>query len=85
MVSAVSNMWDRRGWTRITCQESDEHLSIMGSNARVFSSLTDPDGAFGSPVVFTEWGRDDSDEPILRNYRYPVDGSCEHYFYDDRR
>lgn len=83
-------MHDRHGWTRITCAERDEHLSIMGDHARVFSSLTDLSGEFGNPLVFTEWGRDDGDEPILKDFRYPPeDGSnsgpdaapCEHYFY----
>lgn len=83
-------MWDRRGWIRITCRERDEHMSIMGEHATPLSSLTDLDGIYGTPIVYTEWGRDDQDEPILRDYRWPPeDGSnsgpdarpCEHWFY----
>lgn len=81
-------MHDSRGWQRITCEERDEHLKLMGDHARVLSSLTDLYGEFGDPLIFTEWGRDDVDEPIFKEFRYPpLDGEgpdrapCEHWFW----
>jgi hypothetical protein len=84
----MSDMRTMTGWTRIPCMERDEHYDIAGEHLKPLSSLTDLDGEFGSPVVFTEWGRDDQDEPLLRDYRYPKQSDpgsdyrpCEHYFY----
>ena len=79
-------------WRRITCEERDEHIGIMGEHRRVFSSLTDISGEFGSPQIVTVWMRDDHEEPILKDVRWPnTDGSgagpdaapCEHYFAED--
>lgn len=80
------------GWLRITCYERDEHFALAKDTGGIepISGLTDPDGEYGTPLVFTEWARKDSDEPLLRDYRYPnEDGSgsgpdaapCKHYFY----
>jgi len=37
----------------------------------VFSSLTDPEGVYGRPQVYTAWGRRDDDTPLadIRDYR----------------
>jgi hypothetical protein len=78
-------------WQRISCEEYEEHLSIMGEAKRVYSSLTDLGGEFGQPVVETVWCRAETpDEPILKGVRhpgYPVGDAivpdrapCEHYF-----
>lgn len=77
-------------WLRITCEEFEEHLDIMGDHKRVYSSLTDISGTYGTPKVETVWCRDDADgEPLLKGIRWPnADGSgekpdaapCEHYF-----
>lgn len=79
------SMYDRRGWTRISCEERNEHYEIAGDDLRPISSLTDYAGEFGEPVVFTEWGRNDSDEPLLRDFLYPGPESdvkpCEHWFF----
>ena len=82
------SMWERQGWSRISCEERNEHYALAERTGGLspVSSLTDPDGNYGSPVIFTEWGRKDSDEPLLRDYRYPVVGApdsrpCVHYFY----
>jgi len=82
----VTDMRDKHGWTRITCAERDEHYKIAGDMLEAVSSLTDLDGIYGAPVVFTEWARKDQDEPLLRDYRYPRSGlsdakPCEHLFY----
>lgn len=78
-------------WQRISCDEYEEHLSIMGDAARVYSSLTDLSGEFGEPVIETVWCRAETpDEPLLKGVRHPgymTDDStpvadrlpCEHY------
>lgn len=82
------DMRDMRGWTRIPCNERDEHFEIAGDHLEPVSSLTDLDGEFGTPIAFTEWARDDQDEPLLRDYRWPDPKDpggylrpCEHYFF----
>lgn len=80
-------------WQRISCEEYEEHLSLMGDAKRVFSSRTDLSGEFGDPIIETVWCRAETpDEPILKGVRHPGypegDGSkpvpdrapCEHYF-----
>lgn len=75
-------MWSRAGWKRISCEERNEHYALAGSALEPVSSLTDLDGEFGTPVVFTEWARRDQDEPLLRDYRWPdSERECEHYFW----
>jgi len=70
------------GWTRISCEERNDHYALAGESLKPISSLTDLEGSFGTAIVFTEWGRDDQDEPLLRDYRWPNDDrSCEHWFY----
>lgn len=75
-------MHDLDGWQRVTCEVAEV---IKHANAvRVFSSLTDPDGLYGHPVIYTEWGipeMSDGDVPLLRDYQWPQDPSrsCEHY------
>lgn len=75
------SMWDLREWRPITCAERDDIARGPSATAScVLSSLTDLDGRFGEPLVYTEWG--DADErPVLRDYRWPKDDErdCEHY------
>lgn len=42
------------GWAELTCQE---YQDIIDSDlaAKVASSLTDPDGIYGSPLTYTLW------------------------------
>lgn len=83
----MADMRDMRGWQKISCTERDEHYQIAEQALEPVSSLTDPDGQFGTPIVFTEWARRDSDESLLRDYRWPAEGVsagariCEHYFF----
>lgn len=44
----------------------------------VFSSLTDPDGRYGRPQIYTCWGRRDDDAPLvdIRDYK-ASDGKTE--------
>ncbi len=69
-------MHDLNGWTPITCVQSDE----IRSGKRPRSSLTDPNGNYGTPVVYTEWADSTSEAPVLRDYRW-TDPSrdCQHY------
>ncbi|MAP63143.1 MAG: hypothetical protein CMH34_05245 [Microbacterium sp.] len=85
-------------WKRISCDEYEEHLALMGDAKRVYSGLTDLDGEFGTPIIETVWCRADApDEPLLKGVRHPsvrAEGDvapwpdrlpCEHYFIDDVR
>lgn len=70
----VSDMWDLDGWAEVSCHERD---GMQDDMLRPISSLTDPEGEFGSPIIFTEWGFND-DHPVIRDYRVPGEG-CTHY------
>lgn len=75
-------------WVKITCDEREQLVDKHGrsynafsreSGISVLSSCTDPDGDFGRPEIFTEWGFD-YDRPVLQDYLYPeTDKPCEHY------
>lgn len=70
------NMLDLSGWHKVGCRNSDD---LRARSLSVSSSLTDPDGQFGTPVVYTEWALAGG-TPILRDYRYPgSDIPCAHY------
>lgn len=69
------HMYDLTGWVKVECAASDDIRAV----ARVNSSLTDLDGQYGEPVVYTEWALSNG-IPILRDYRYPKsDRTCEHF------
>jgi hypothetical protein len=76
-------MYDLAGWQRVPCIIGD--LIRAHEQVTPASSLTDPDGIYGAPIVYTEWALRDSDEPVLREYRYPGgEGKpdrlpCDHY------
>lgn len=74
-------------WKGISCEESEEHLQLMGEARFVYSSLTDIGGTYGEPRIETIWARKDApDEPILKNVRHPDPNGgpdvsrCEHWF-----
>jgi hypothetical protein len=72
----TQDMYDLEGWREVTCEESD---TVRARNGGVYSSLTDKNGNYGPPVVFTEW-QDVDREPMLRDYRYDNDPmTCRHY------
>lgn len=72
-MSAGGNMHDLSGWEPITCAESD----TLRPDLAPLSSLTDPTGDYGAPVIYTEWGTDDG--PVLRDYRWPgAETVCAH-------
>lgn len=59
-------------WRKITCVERDVLLCRAGVDGwRVSASLTDLDGRFGVPEIFTEWSDRATGVPTLRDYRYP--------------
>ena len=76
-------------WTPITCQQREALVDQHGRYYNGFStesgigplaSRTDLDGEFGAPSVFTEWGWAATEQPLLRDYRWPdSDRACEHY------
>lgn len=69
------NMYDLDGWAPISCASSEE----LRADKTPVSSLTDPDGTHGTPIVYTEWATDDG-TPVLRDYRWPNSSrECEHY------
>lgn len=70
-----NSMYDFAGWREINCREADL-IRRQGAGLSVGSSLTDPDGQYGRPVVFTEWWW--GDEPVLRDRRTPGQG-CRHF------
>ena len=79
------DMDDLTGWQQVPCRVAD---LIRYGNAdrkwplKPFSSLTDPEGEFGRPIVYTEWGVEfpEGDAALLREYRWPKgERACEHY------
>lgn len=70
------DMRDLSGWREIPCAESDE----IRSNKHPRSSLTDLDGQFGLPIIYTEW-EDGAEVPVLREYLWPKDPArpCQHW------
>jgi hypothetical protein len=50
---------DRDEWRRIV--ESAGGLMALG----VFSALTDPEGCYGEPQIYTAWGHRDQDVPLV--------------------
>lgn len=66
-------MYNLDGWREVPCAERDQAYDLT---LRPLSSLTDPDGIYGPPVIYTEWGL--GEHPVLRDYRTPG-GRCRHY------
>jgi hypothetical protein len=83
-----TDMWNLSDWSRVPCAVAD--LIRFPDVVRPWSSLTDPEGTFGAPVIYTEWGvqvpadaegQGDVNEVVLRDYRWPafMHRQCEHY------
>lgn len=53
-------------WTPITCVEAD----ALRPGLKPYASLTDTEGTFGEPTIYTEWGTEDG--AVLRDWRYPA-------------
>lgn len=78
-----ADMRDMRGWVKVTCEESDRCREDR--DLKVFSSLTDMEGTYGEPVIYTEWGDRETDRPVVRDYRWlKSDRDCEHYLAADQ-
>jgi hypothetical protein len=75
-------MFDHSGWHKITCADRD--AMVHGDDSlHCFSSLTDLHGAYGEPLVYTEWGLPNPDRAVLRDYRWPdSERPCEHWVPD---
>ena len=73
------SMHDYSGWQEVACDVAD---STRGAQHVIpGSTLTDLDGHYGKPVMFTEWWNDD-ERPILRDYYWHPHsdaGKCVHY------
>jgi hypothetical protein len=80
-------------WQQISCDERESLVDAFGRSFNGFadhtgigpiSSRTDPDGVYGRPEVFTEWGYREDGRPVLRDHRYPgTDEPCEHFRHVD--
>jgi len=81
-MTSPKGMWDMKSWVGVSCFQSAV-IRRQGSGLSVASSLTDHDGEYGQPVIFTEWWW--GDMPVLRDYRYPGQHGepdykpCKHY------
>lgn len=55
-------------WVPVSCHVADviRHSDMM----HPISTLTDLDGGFGEPQVYTMWGFDD-ERPVMREWRWP--------------
>lgn len=73
------SMDDMTGWGEVTCETRERFFSQYGALLKPYSSLTDPDGQYGEPTIYTEWGSKRRDTPWLRDYRYPRDERCAHF------
>ena len=59
-------------WQQATCSEYLEVIQAHGGvqSLRVWGTLTDMDGEFGSPMIFTEWGT--PERPIAAHARFNI-------------
>lgn len=73
---APNSMFEMSGWVEVTCLAADV---IRRHGMSVASSLTDPRGNFGPPLIFTEWWW--AGTPVLRDYQYPTPAAvrCAHF------
>lgn len=70
------SMHDLSGWVETSCAVAD--AIRFNENVAPYSSLTDPDGNYGAPIIFTEWAFQRTETLVLRDYREPGAG-CRHY------
>lgn len=56
-------------WREATCAESD--AVHADQDLMVWSYLTDTEGEFGDPIIFTQWGSRDETRPAVANVRFP--------------
>jgi len=75
-------------WRRVSCEERDDVYNAGIDGWGVGSSLTDLDGLYGEPQMFTEWWDKATERPVLRDRRYPSRDlgrrdlrPCEHHLY----
>lgn len=69
-------------WVKATCVERD--YVFIENELTVWSGLTDLDGEYGDPCMFTEWGSPDSTRPIVADLRWTAEDDkrpCEHRIY----
>lgn len=70
------------GWVHATCIERD--ILFKSSQLTVWSGLTDLDGTYGAPCMFTEWGSADGTTPVVADLRWIAEDDkrpCEHRIY----
>lgn len=69
-------------WVPATCIESD--IAKASKAVTVWSGLTDLQGEYGAPSMFTEWGTADGTTPVVADLRWIAEGDtrpCEHRIY----
>ena len=66
-------------WRELTCQEYEDAIRA-DDEAHVASSITDPDGVYGSPLTFTLWLMSDGSylSTALEGRRDTEDYKCSH-------
>lgn len=64
------------GWVRVSGEELRGIVADAGGldALTVYSSLTDPDGCYGRPQIYTAWGRYDDGHPLVDMCDYKEDG-----------
>lgn len=84
------------GWRKITCDERDALYNERREQLCVLAGRTDMGGMYGDPEIFTEWGDRETEQPVLRDRRFPPQypippladvrlpdtKPCEHYRYE---
>lgn len=58
-------------WQPITCEERDQLANRRVPPLGVLDVLTDMDGRYGEPKVFTTWGDPLTEEQVLWDVRWP--------------
>lgn len=82
-VIAGGHMNQLLGWRKVSCKAAD----AIRHGLRVSSALTDIDGQYGQPVIYTEWWSTTAGA-LLRDFLYdPHTGTarCVHYAPELRR
>lgn len=77
------SMYDLTGWRSLSCGQRELVVTAMEltGGKRPVSSLTDLDGTFGPPVIFTEWESEDG-RTLLRDYLdrpFTDSANCSHW------
>jgi hypothetical protein len=77
-------------WRQVSCEERDAFYAAGIEDWCPGSTLTDLDGQFGEPEMFIEWWDRETEQPQLRDQRWPRRGGerpdarpCQHHVWDE--